>query len=348
MKLHSLQYLRAIAATAVVWSHAAIQVDSYKPFLSETGAFGVDIFFVISGFIMVYIAKETDSPRRFFVNRVRRVIPLYWFFTLLMAAILLLMPSVFKNSAFSLDATLKSLFFIPETSISNPEHIWPILAPGWSLNYEMYFYGLFALALFAPLRWRIWIITAAITVIFLIANLSGSQGPIAVFYSSSIVFEFVFGMVLALLFRRFSDFKMPTAIPWLLLAAGFAIMLLPESNLPRIIHYGIPALMIVIGTIYCTIGFSKFFVMLGDTSYSLYICHIFTLGICRKILPAFLGEGQSAAIVFAIVSTIICIIVAIAVHYIIDDWLLRTQRITQAKNILGSTKQTSKTVKKPA
>jgi len=141
---------------------------------------------------------------------------------------------------------------------------------------------------------------------------------------------------------------MLTAVPWLLLAAGFAIMLLPESNLPRIVHYGIPALMIVIGTIYCTIGFSKFFVMLGDTSYSLYICHIFTLGVCRKILPGFLGEGQSAAIIFAIVSTIICIIVGIVVHYIIDDWLLRTQRITQAKNFLGNTKQASKTVKKPA
>ena len=88
--------------------------------------------------------------------------------------------------------------------------------------------------------------------------------------------------------------------------------------------------------------------MLGDTSYSLYICHIFTLGICRKILPAFLGEGQGAAIMFAVVSTVICIIVGIIVHYIIDDWLLRTQRITQAKNLFGSTKQASKTVKKPA
>lgn len=348
MKLHSLQYLRAIAATAVVWSHAAIQVDSYKPFLRETGAFGVDIFFVISGFIMVYIAKETDSPKRFFLNRVRRVIPLYWFFTLLMAAILLFVPSVFKNSAFSLIATLKSLFFIPETSISNPEHIWPILAPGWSLNYEMYFYALFALALFVPLRLRIWAITAAITVVFVLANLSGSEGPIAMFYSSSIVFEFVFGMVLALLFRKYSEFKLPPALPWILLVAGFAIMLLPESNLPRIIHYGIPALMIVIGTIYCTIGFSRFFVMLGDTSYSLYICHIFTLGICRKVLPAFLGDGQSAAILFAIISTIICIVVGILVHYIVDEWFLKTERLTQAKNLMKSTKQATKTIKKPA
>ena len=332
MKLHSLQYLRAIAATAVVWSHAAIQVDSYKPFLRETGAFGVDIFFVISGFIMVYIAKENDSPVRFFKNRVKRVVPLYWFFTLLMAAILLFMPALFKNSSFSLVATLKSLFFVPETSISDPQHVWPILAPGWSLNYEMYFYGLFALAILAPYKMRVWVITVAITAIFLLANFIGADGPISIFYSSSIVFEFVFGMVLALLFKQ--GMRLSNRTSWMLLIVGFALMLLPEFPLPRIVQYGIPALMIVVGTLYIRIRESSFFVMLGDTSYSLYICHIFTLGVCRKILPVFLGEGAIAAVLFAILSTLICIVSGIFVHYLIDDWLLKSERITQMKRLI--------------
>lgn len=341
MKLHSLQYLRAIAATAVVWSHAAIQVESYKPFLRETGAFGVDIFFVISGFIMVYIAKDKDTPTRFFKNRVSRVVPLYWFFTLLMAAILLFMPALFKNSSFSLVATLKSLFFIPETSISQPEHVWPILAPGWSLNYEMYFYALFALALLAPLKMRVWIITVAITVVFVLANVLGSDGPIASFYSSSIVFEFVFGMVLALLFRN--GMQLPNKVAWILIVAGFALMLLPETELPRIVQFGVPALMIVVGTLYCRIGHSRFLVMLGDTSYSLYICHIFTLGVCRKILPGLLGDGAMAAVLFAVISTLICIISGIFVHYAIDDWLLRKQRVTQLKRLLKGQRQSMET-----
>ncbi len=341
MKLHSLQYLRAIAAIAVVWSHAAIQVESYKPFLRETGAFGVDIFFVISGFIMVYIARENDTPARFFKNRVRRVVPLYWFFTLLMAAILLFMPALFKNSSFSLAATLKSLFFIPETSISHPQHVWPILAPGWSLNYEMYFYALFALALLAPLKFRVWIISIAITIVFLLANIFGSDGPISNFYSSSIVFEFVFGMVLALLFRK--GLKVSNGVAWVLLLLGFALMLLPESSLPRIVQYGIPALMIVLGTLYIRIAHSKFFVMLGDTSYSLYICHIFTLGLCRKILPAFLGGDAMAAVLFAVIATLICIVSGIFVHYLIDEWLLKNERLTQIKRILIGRNQNMKT-----
>lgn len=336
MKLHSLQYLRAIAATAVVWSHAAIQVDSYTPFLREIGSFGVDIFFIISGFIMVYISKPTHTPVDFFINRVKRVVPLYWFFTLFMAAILLFMPSIFKNSSFDLVATLKSLFFIPETSISHPQHVWPILAPGWSLNYEMYFYALFALALFAPAKLRVWAITIAISIIFLIANLIGGDGPIATFYSSSIVFEFVLGMVLALLFKR--GLKIKSSVAWVLLIVGFAILMLPESELPRIVHYGIPSLMIVVGTVFATIGHSRFFVMLGDSSYSLYICHIFTLGICRKVIPPFLGDGQFAAITFAVISTLICIVSGIVVHFMVDNWMLREQRVSDIKALLKGRK----------
>ena len=336
MKLHSLQYLRAIAATAVVWSHAAIQVDGYKPFLRETGAFGVDIFFVISGFIMVYISKPTHTPVDFFINRVKRVVPLYWFFTLFMAAILLFLPSIFKNSTFDLLATVKSLLFIPETSISHPEHVWPILAPGWSLNYEMYFYALFALALFAPAKMRVWVITLLISIIFLAANMMGGEGPIATFYSSSIVFEFVFGMVLALLFKR--GLKIKSSVAWVLLIVGFLMMLLPESELPRIVHYGIPALMIVVGTVFVSIGHSRFFVMLGDSSYSLYICHIFTLGICRKVIPPFLGDGQTAAISFAVISTLICIASGIVVHFVVDNWMLREQRFSDMSRFLKGRK----------
>ena len=61
MRLHALQYLRAFAALAVVYSHIVIQVEPYQEWLLEFGSFGVDIFFVISGFIMIYISKPTDT-----------------------------------------------------------------------------------------------------------------------------------------------------------------------------------------------------------------------------------------------------------------------------------------------
>ena len=79
-----IQYLRGIAAILVVWFHATIQVDGVSTYFSSSfGASGVDLFFVISGFIMVVTTAGKDvTPQRFFVLRIIRVVPLYWLATL--------------------------------------------------------------------------------------------------------------------------------------------------------------------------------------------------------------------------------------------------------------------------
>ena len=330
MKLYTIQYLRAIASIAVVYSHAVIQVDAYEHLLTEAGSFGVDIFFVISGFIMVYIAKPNDTPKRFFINRVRRVVPLYWFFTLLMAAILLLMPEIFKNSAFSWSAFLKSLLFIPDYSIADPNMVWPILAPGWSLNYEMYFYLLFALSLFLPAQWRIAAITLCITAVFFLATAATQASAAQLFYADTIVFEFVFGMLLALAFKR--GFKLPQLVAVGLFVAGFAVLLW-NVDAPRIVAFGLPALAIVTATLFINLPANRFGLLLGDSSYALYLVHIFTLGVLRKILPPFLGDGMQAAVLFTIIATVICIISGIVVHYLVDNWLLTEARARQIGNL---------------
>ncbi len=333
MRLHALQYLRAIAAIAVVWSHAVIQRDEYLQFLADTGAWGVDIFFVISGFIMVFIAKPTDTPKKFISNRISRVVPLYWFFTLLTALILLLMPNLFNNSEFSWVATIKSFLFIPEVSITQSNDLWPILAPGWSLNYEMFFYVMFALSLFAPFKYRIWTCCTAIVAILLLAGIFDDGGPVTQFYSQPIVLEFILGMLLAIVFKR-NLLKVSQTVAWFLIIAGFVLIItLPSPPGLRIFAIGIPALMIVTGTLYCKMGESRFFVMLGDSSYSLYLCHIFTLGLCRLILPPILGEGRLAAILFAVLATLICIASGVVVHYLIDNWFLRKERITDLQRL---------------
>lgn len=324
MKLHALQYMRAIASLAVVYSHAVLQVPQYQALLHDAGGFGVDIFFVISGFIMVYIARPDDTPGRFIANRVRRVVPLYWFFTLLMAAILLIAPSVFKSTSFDLAIILKSLMFIPHYSQADPTMIWPVVAPGWSLVFEMYFYLLFAASLVFPRAWRLWLISFCIFGVFLLANQLPVDGAVAGFFRDAIVFEFILGMALAAAFLR--GFKLPNGIAWLLLLAGFSLLLL---DLPgeRFLKYGIPSLMIVAGTIYCSLPDNRFFVLLGDSSYALYLVHIFTLGVCRKLFPPFLGDGLPAAIIFVVLSMIACIVSGLMTHFVIDNWLLRRERL---------------------
>lgn len=324
MRLHALQYLRAVAALAVVYSHAVIQVDSYSPFLLEFGGFGVDIFFIISGFIMVFISKPDDTPGKFIVNRVRRVVPLYWFFTLIMAGILLFLPSLFKRSVFDWQAVFLSLAFIPYESIAYPGQLWPIVAPGWSLNYEMYFYALFAVSLFFPPRLRVGIAIGLLAAIVVVAKVSASESAVALFYGHDVVFEFVFGMLLAVAWRR--GFRIPQPLAIALVIVGMTLLLIRLPTI-RALAFGLPALMVVCGALYIKLPEYRFGTLLGDASYSLYLCHLFVLGLLRVVLPPLLGEGALAAWSFVALSLTISTIVSIAVHVAIDNWLLRHERL---------------------
>lgn len=337
MRLHALQYLRAIAALAVVYSHSVIQVDNYEQFLVDTGSFGVDIFFVISGFIMIYIAKPDDTPKAFFLNRIRRVVPLYWFFIFLMAAILLAIPSVFKATIFEWDTFLKSLAFIPHWSVAHQGHVWPIVAPGWSLIFEMYFYLVFAVSLFFAARYRVLFITLVISIVFVIGTINhNGESALAQFFAKSMVFEFIFGMLLAVAWKR--GFRLPSSTGWYLLVFATCLFFL-DFPVPRIVEYGVPALFIVMACLFIRIKHYDWAVLLGDSSYALYLSHIFTLGVIRKFVAPILGEGQMAAYLFVAISLIVCTIVGIYIHKYVDNWLLRLERF---RFVSGNTPQPGK------
>lgn len=330
MRLHSLQYLRAIAALAVVYSHAVLQVESYANQLYYVGGFGVNIFFVISGFIMVYISKPDATPGSFLINRARRVIPLYWFFIIMMGAILAFLPGLFKTSQFSWSTFLMSLGFIPHYSQAHPGYVWPILAPGWSLNYEMYFYVLFAFALFFSHRYKVLVITLLISGLFLLSRAVDSPHPAMVFIGDGVVFEFVFGMLLAVVWKR--GLKIPTSIALALIIIGFGVLifrtfLFPES-VAHVLKIGIPSLLVVTGFLYLKMPEYKLFVLLGDASYALYLSHIFTLGPMRKILPPIVGDNALSPYLFVVISMIVCVLVSLVVHSVIDNWLLREERLS--------------------
>ena len=141
--LLSIQYLRAVAALMVVFHH----IINAKPWLFNplenypSLATGVDIFFVISGFIM-YVAARNEAPLEFLKKRIIRIVPLYWVATLAFVIVKT------KLHIFSLTPEdwlhiAKSLAFIPHHDPTNPGKIWPYLIQGWTLNYEMFFYLIF-------------------------------------------------------------------------------------------------------------------------------------------------------------------------------------------------------------
>lgn len=222
---------------------------------------------------MVYISKPNDKPGDFLLNRIRRVVPLYWFFTLLMGSILFVLPTLFKSGEFSWLALLKSLFFIPHYSLQNPDYVWPIVAPGWSLNYEMYFYLLFALSLFLAVRYRTAFVVGAITLIWAVFTASGSSAAIPRFMSDPAVFEFVFGMLLATAYLR--GFQVSSNTGWAMLMAGFMVASFAPDSWHHWLRISLPSLLIVIGFLNIKVPVYKFGLLLGDASYALYLSHIF-------------------------------------------------------------------------
>jgi len=259
---------------------------------------------------MVYITKPSDKPRRFLINRIRRVVPLYWFFTLLMAMVLFFLPSLFKTGAFNLSAVLQSLFFIPHYSIQNPNYVWPIVAPGWSLNYEMYFYLLFALSLFFMEKLRIPVLIAAITLAWAVSRQIDSDAALVRFLADPAVFEFIIGMLIAVAWKH--GIRVPQSIAWAAIVAGFIM----ASTMPDTIHHWIsitlPSVMIVVGFLNIKLPINRFGLLLGDASYAMYLSHIFVLGALRAVMRDNATES-------------------LGVYALVDNWLLRKERLTGFK-----------------
>ena len=213
MKLHFLQALRAIAAWLVVADHALLDITNGEPRNPATfvawalGDIGVYIFFLISGFIMVHICWD-DFGRRgaahnFLRRRIIRIVPLYWLATI--AALVAHKVSGIHSGHVGWSELVRSLLFIP---YRDEDVGWaPILRQGWTLNYEMMFYAIFAVALSFPRKMALLAIGGTLGMFTLIGRFLPTG--ILAYLSSPIVLWFVLGVGLAVLWRwrRFGEPK---------------------------------------------------------------------------------------------------------------------------------------------
>lgn len=323
MRLHSLQYLRAIAALAVVHFHAVSQVPEYFDFLVEAGQWGVDLFFVISGAVMALAARH-EPPGRFVARRALRVVPLYWAFTLLLVGAAVALPSALQSATVTPGALVRSLLFVPYRSEGaadpgSPQGMAPLLVPGWTLNYEMYFYALLAIALGVSPRRPLTLAAALLVGIMLGCRLSGSESASATFYGDPIALEFVFGMALGHARRTGRRLGRRTAAATCVAGAA---LLLCESELPRFVGSGLPAALLVAGALWLRPGRWRLALLLGDASYAIYLSHLFALGVAREALPPLLGSGPGAAAAFVLASVVLAAVVGTAVHVAVERPLL--------------------------
>ncbi len=194
--LYGIQYLRAFAATAVVAFHAAERAG----FNFAIGAAGVDVFFVVSGFIMMVIGdRRALTPLSFLRDRLLRIAPSYWIVTIIMLAGAT--AGLFPNLKIEPLHVLGSFLFIPVPS-PNGGHLWPVLVQGWTLNYEIFFYLLFAAVLLVPARRRLPLLTGSLALFVLAGRIIDEGNSVVAFYTAPLILEFAAGAWLARLWLR--------------------------------------------------------------------------------------------------------------------------------------------------
>lgn len=280
-KYAGLQVLRIVAAVMVLVMHSMFFAsERLKPgfYVWKPGATGVDLFFVLSGFVMVYsstkLLKAPGGWKTFAQRRIIRIVPMYWLATSVKAAALLLASGLILHARGNAAYILESYLFIPARDSAGI--VAPLLGVGWTLYFEMFFYALFTAALF--LRVNVFKFVGWILIpLGLGAFIYHSTWPAACYYLNNIrVFEFFYGMLIAKLCMSRKQIPVSIALP--LMAAGIAGFLV---SLPRTYHllgltHGISAAAILFATASLEDRLTRIprvVLYLADASYAIYLFH---------------------------------------------------------------------------
>ncbi len=339
-QIEAIQALRAIAALLVVFGHAAHETEAIGPRVGLPAidpsflhwGIGVDIFFVISGFIMVHTSADLfgrpGAWRIFLARRIARIVPLYWLLTSVLLLGSLVAPRLLNVPVGDWQHVLASYLFIP--SLRGGDETRPVMALGWTLNLEMFFYVLFAAAMLLPLKRGMIALALAITGLALAgAMLRPTQVQLA-FWTQQIILEFLFGCLLALLHRQ--GVRLPAAAAILLVALGFAGMVKAHgldaaSTVPPALRWGLPAALIVGGAALYRGAPPRLALVLtglGNASYSLYLFHPFALRPLREIWVKLVGDTLPLEIYIAVALTVAAIASTLLYRWVerpIGRWL---------------------------
>jgi peptidoglycan/LPS O-acetylase OafA/YrhL len=285
--LLAIQILRAIAALSVCIVHFQIVHLMLTGHQNDTPslyplAAGVDLFFIISGFVMVYSSESLfglpNSPGIFFARRLARIVPLYWLTTII--------GIYLESTPVDISSLVKSYLFIP--FISQNGNFGPLYGVGWTLNFEMLFYILFSGAIL--LRRELAVMTASfalVSIVILGRIFERLPAPLE-FWSDPIVIEFVFGMTLAIAYRKGIRLSQWTGTA---LCIGAAIAMwhaeprpVPSGN--RWFALGIPATIFFAGLAMQPVpSVIRWLGRLGDASYAIYLLHSLVLAAVVILWP---------------------------------------------------------------
>ncbi len=317
-RITNLQALRAFAALNVVVFHCigTSQFYGFTPqfflLFEGWGANGVDIFFVISGFVMIYTQwRSPRHPYNFALNRLLRIAPIYWVLTTFVVVLFLALPEGMLNSS---GPDLSSILFSYIFLAGALTHGTPVIYVGWTLEYEMAFYAIFAGSAFIKDK------------ILQLGFLGLAIAGLIIFLPyDAIALEFLFGVIIGALYLQ--DRKVRH--PWVLGVVGIILLSLSLghsiSSIWRPIIWGVPAALIVTAALFIPQARARTLTLLGDASYSIYLVQIFTIPAAYKLfdLANLNFNGDFLLIVVLLISALGGLITYYLLERPITSWIRR-------------------------
>lgn len=306
-KILNIQAMRAFAVMLVVFSHLVHIEGKYghnEHFLSGYflyGVSGVDLFFIISGFVMVTVSRKRQGqssfyPLQFLSNRITRIYPVYWFYCIIVLAVYFYRPEMVNSSQ-------GNQVHILESFLLWPQKLAPLLAVAWTLTHEMYFYLVFTIMLWRARNHILWyLLFWLIAVIVGNVALDSRAFPLLKIIFHPLTVEFIAGCIVALvIFRGHTGYGRSYFYGGvaLLLFSTIGCYAYSGSSLPdgwyRVLFFGVPCSLMVYGAVasefQTTLRFPRWLNAIGDASYSIYLSHVLVLSFMGRVWYRLGKEG---------------------------------------------------------
>ncbi|WMJ70873.1 acyltransferase [Stenotrophomonas sp. 24(2023)] len=327
-----LQALRLVAALLVVITHASFytheRLNSQMPIWSP-GAIGVDIFFVISGFVMMLTAdsfiNRPDGWKVFAARRVLRIVPMYWLATTIKLISLLVVPSVVLHAELDAVKVVLSYLLLPSTNVDG--RFEPLLGVGWTLIFEMFFYAIFTIALL--LRTNVIAFVGCVLGTCTVIALFREPGwNAATMYFNPIVCFFFVGMIYAVIKDKV-DARVLLAISTVglvALALGNLVFGMDIAAKARNVGGFLTASLIVLFCIgaepWLKGRIPKWVLFLGEASYALYLFHPLISPAVPEVLKRLGIDAPAVSMVLSVVAALVgASIIHVAIEKPVTRWL---------------------------
>ena len=338
---HFLDALRGIAASLLLVHHLQSSLVAFYPggwlashpveiAVMEHWAIGVDVFFLISGFIVFLAARRVihagHGVRLFLLKRFLRIYLPYWPIALALGATYALLPDLSAAADPIQVNWLKSFTLIPGGGDYS-------LSVAWTLTYEIFFYLLLGVALALRLHcWR-WCCLAAPSLLAVVLPLSGvSVGfgqatSLATLLASPYQLEFLLGCAVAVLaaqrWPQLAALRNNGLLQWLLLMFALVLLLFP---LPATLAYRLGLLLVLSALILLSsvrdfdrLPGVRTMASVGVISYSLYLLHNPIQALVIRMAVR-LAMPEAAA---ALLLVLLPLLLAVLYFRCVEAWSLR-------------------------